>query len=66
MLKLRFDFEIPNKITCCLYFTYLLFMFSFFFFPVVPQAIKTKHPGRIGLNLNKFSFGTLIKVAITL
>ena len=31
MLKLRFGFEIPSKITCCLYFTYLLFMFSFFF-----------------------------------
>ena len=31
MLKLRFDFEIPSEITCCLCFTYLLFMFSFFF-----------------------------------
>ena len=43
----------------------------FFFFPVMPQAIKTKHPGRIGLNLNKFSFGTLkvtiiLKAAVTL
>lgn len=71
MLKLRFDFEIPSEITCCLCFTYLLFMFSFFFFPVMPQAIKTKHPGRIGLNLNKFSFGTLkvtiiLKAAVTL
>ena len=52
MLKLRFDFEIPSKIKCRLYFIYSLFMFSVFF-PVMPQAIKTTHPGRIGLNLNK-------------
>lgn len=30
MLKLRFDFEIPSKITFRLYFIYSLFMFSFF------------------------------------
>lgn len=52
ILKLRFDFEIPSKITCRLYFIYSSFMFSFFF-PVMPHAIKTTYPGRIGLNLNK-------------
>ena len=31
ILKLRFDFEIPSKITCRLYFIYSSFMFSFFF-----------------------------------
>ena len=63
-LKFRFDFEIPSRITCRLYFIYSLFKVCIFF-PVMPQATKTKHPGRIGLNLNKFSFGTL-KVTITL
>lgn len=43
----------------------LIYYSCFLFFPVMPQAIKTKHPGRIGLNLNKFSFGTL-KVTIIL
>lgn len=65
ILKLRFDFEIPSKITCRLYFIYSLFMFSVFF-PVMPQAIKTKYPGRIGLNLNKFRFFGTLKVTITL
>ena len=53
---------------CVLLIYYSCFLF---FFPVMPQAIKTKHPGRIGLNLNKFSFGTLevtiiLKAAVTL
>lgn len=65
ILKLRFDFEIPSKITCRLYFIYSLFMFSVFF-PVMPQAIKTKYPGRIGLNLNKFRFFGTLKVTVTL
>ena len=39
ILKLRFDFEIPSKITCRLYFIYSSFMFSIFF-PVMPHAIS--------------------------